>query len=464
MNFFHWQMLSSKVLLTATIVSAALAASPTFNVSSNNTILQNLHALSMSNMNTSVSYISLLLGLNTSCTSQVTQLLNSSDAMNLTFFAPSDSAFNNITGWPDLGANFCDSCSSNSSASMEGEGGVGSSNNSSSSSCPTGCNSTALGFNATAPELAPCLSEILQYHLLNESLFFNDTRFDFLNSSFTNITVLPTYLNSSCLVHLSNSTNMTTDGTAGGADAEQSENQLQSNNQYLVFNITNNNSSSLDEASSMSSPFNITLLHGINAPANVTVFNIQSSNGVLHVVDAVLIPPANFSQTVNFTFNNMTGQDGSSNESDNNGGSNSTIPFLNQTELEMMANMTGITVFLPDPEGMQQDSNSSSNSFNLTNFVFPQVIFNNQSFSSTGNLSEGVFVQQNFTNINGENVTFLFGRNNSLLVNGTEVSRSNILMDNGVLHLLNSTQLFSQDQSFGNGQNLLSRVRRFLKL
>ncbi len=466
----------TKLLLTASFATSVFAASPAFNVSvsASNTILQNLQALAMSNMNTSVSYINLLLGMNTSCTSEVAQLLNSSEAMNLTFFAPSDSAFSNITGWPDLGANFCNNCNNTSSSGLNtgnSSSSTGSSSgacNNSSSSCAQGCNSTAVGFNATASELSPCLSEVLQYHVLNESLYFNETRFGFLNRSSTNVTVLPTYLNSSCLVHLSNTTN----NTSGGQS--QSSNQTQSNNQYLVFNITNTNSSSSSgsgqgqSSSNMTSPYNVTILHGINTPANVTSFDIQSSNGVLHIIDAVLIPPANFSQTLNYTYNMTQSQSNSSNSTGSSSGgssNNSSLLFLNQTDLSMLANMTGITVLLPDPEGMQQSGNSSNNSFNVTDYVFPQVIFNNQSFVNIGNLTDGVFLQQNFTNINGQNVTFLFGRNYSVIVNGTQITKSNILMDNGVLHLLNSTQLssHSQNQSQDQSQPILTRLLRFFK-
>lgn len=449
------------------LVGSAIAASSPMDVSANNTILQNLQALANSMNNSSVNYINLLLGMNTSCTSQIAQLLNSSDSsMNLTFFAPSDAAFNNITGWPDLGADFCSICnqtsSSNSSQSSGGasQGGM----NGGGRNCSSSCNSTALDFNATASQLAPCIPEILQYHVLNQSLYFNETTFGFLNRSSSNITVLPTYLNSSCLVHLTNSSSSgnNTGGAAGAGSGDQSgENSMsnstsQSNNQFLVFNITkNNDSQGSNGGSSMnsSSPYNVSISHGINIPANVTVFDIQSSNGVLHIIDALLIPPANMSQTLNYTFN-------STNSTSNNSSSGSSALF-NQTELSQYYNMSGITIFLPDPESAQ-GQNMSNGSFNVSDYVFPELIFNNQSFLNIGNLSDGVFLQQNYTNINGQNVTLLFGRNYSVLINGTAVTRSNILMDNGVMHLLNATQLQSSP-GLTSGQGILSRLSRFLK-
>lgn len=408
-------------------------------ISINNTILQNLQALAMNQTlsdekNSSLSYISLLLALNSSCTSNFTQMLNSSSG-NMTFFAPSDEAFRKIPGFPDFGPNFCQSCDISGSGGGIGErlrGRI----HSTQATCPVGCNSTATNLNATSAELMPCLPQILQYHLLNESLSFNNTSFGFLNRSEYNMTVLPTFLNSTCLVNLANTTGNVT------------EMQESSNNQVLVFNITNrsNSSSEIDviQPGNFSSNFNVSILHGINMPANVTVFDIQSSNGILHVIDALLIPPANFTQTLNATYKNST----STSSEIMSSSFNSTLPlFLNNTNLEMYANMSGITVFLPDPLTISNStSNSTSSSgtgFNITNYIFNSLLYNNRTIESIGNLtSPSVFIQQNLTNLNGENVTILFGRDNSMIFNGTSrVTQSNILMKNGVLHLIDGSNL-----------------------
>jgi uncharacterized surface protein with fasciclin (FAS1) repeats len=425
-------------------------------VSPNNTILQNLYALAMnqtSSQNTSLSYISLLLGLNTSCTANLTEMLNSTSG-NYTFFAPSDQAFRAIPGFPDFGANFCQRCNgsynanANSSGSGSGFGRVISrifqndqGIQQQQPQCPVGCNDTSLAINATSSQLMPCLPLILQYHLLNESLTFNSTSFGFLNSSNYNLTVLPTMLNSSCLVNLVNATNGATNFT------NDTSSGVLHNNQVLVFNISSsmNDNSSLSESQQSvgSSQFNVTILHGINAPANVTKFDIPSSNGILHVVDSLLIPPANMTATINSTYSNSS----SSVDGMLNSGFSS---FLNQTDLEMYANMSGITVFLPDTNStnsIETSDNNSLSSFNITNYIFPSLLYNNRSFEIIGNLSDGVFFQQNLTNLNGENVTILFGRNNAMLFNGSRVTQSNILMKNGVLHLFNASQ-----SVFGTGE------------
>lgn len=430
-------------------------------VSPNNTILQNLYALSLNQTyNATLSYITLLLGLNTSCTSNVTEMLNSSSG-NYTFFAPSDQAFRAIPGFPDFGSNFCDNCGGGpekGSGSRVGGGGGGliarifqsdqGSAQSQQSQCSKGCNDTSLSLNATSPQLMPCLPQILQYHLLNESLIFNATTFGFLNRSSYNLTVLPTMMNSSCLVNLVNS-------TAGGMN-ETMGSGPGGNNQVLVFNITSNGNSTGSVGSS--SGFNVTILHGINRPANVTVFDIESSNGVLHVIDALLIPPANMTDTINATYATMGGP--SSPVS-----SNSTS-FLNQTELQQYSNMSGITVFLPDLSDNSTSSNSTSSpsNFNLTNYIFPSLLYNNRSFDLIGNLSDGVFFQQNLTNLNGDNVTILFGRNNAMLFNGSRVTQSNILMKNGVLHLFSpSESIFGSGNATGNGPSSAMGLGRILR-
>lgn len=444
-------------------------------ISANNTILQNLYALSLNQSyyslsNSSLSYISLLLGLNSSCTTNVTQILNSTSG-NYTFFAPSDQAFRSIQGFPDFGSDFCQNCNesgSNSNSTNSRGGGIISRMFQSDSSgqqgqCPRGCNETSLAYNATSSQLMPCLPQMLQYHLLNESLSFNSTSFGFLNRSLFNLTVLPTMLNSSCLVNLSNS-------TSGSSNNSSS---IMPNNQVLVFNITNasNNSSSSNNSGNSggssslasspsnstfgSSPFNVTILHGINQPANVTVFDIPSSNGILHIIDALLIPPANLTDTLLYTYSNHSSTTNNNNNSTTNSNSSSSsnstaLPsFLNQTDLEMYANMSGITVFLPNLNSTSgsstnstSNSTSTSSSFNITDYIFPTLLYNNRSFETIGNLTDGVFFQQNLTNLNGQNVTVLFGRNNAMRFNGSEVTESNILMKNGVLHLFQAPEGF----------------------
>ena len=444
--------------------STIQSGSSMMQVSPNNTILQNLYALSLNqtaSQNASLSYISLLLGLNTSCTTNVTQLLNSSSG-NYTFFAPSDQAFRAIPGFPDFGPNFCDNCGGGGGNKPFSSGGGGlfsrifQSEKEQPQQCSKGCNDTSLSLNATSPQLMACLPQMLQYHLLNESLTFNATTFGFLNRSSYNLTVLPTLMNSSCLVNLGGKNQGNETMGATGASGTSG------NYQVLVFNISSSSGNDSSSGSTGLSGFNVTILHGINSPANVTVFDVASSNGVLHVVDALLIPPANMTETINATYST------SNSTSSNLNNSTSALPsFLNQTDLQMYNNMSGITVFLPDLSGNISSPSSSSSfaSFNLTNYIFPSLLYNNRSFEVIGNLSDGVFFQQNLTNLNGENVTILFGRNNAMLFNGSRVTQSNILMKNGVLHVFSpSESIFGANgpnpQANGTPPSALGRILR----
>lgn len=513
-----------KQVFALTLISYACGSSGSgsLQVSPNNTILQNLYALSMNSSyfqtpNSSLSYLTLLLGLNTSCTSNLTRILNESSG-NMTFFAPSDMAFRAVPGFPDFGPNFGENCLSSSSGSSGsggagGSGGVGlisrifqsspSGSSNQSSSCPMGCNDTSLALNATSPQLMSCLPLMLQYHLLNSSLTFNSTTFGFLNRSSYNLTVMPTMLNASCLVNLVNSssgmvnaTNETSGNVAPPVGMFQSSNGgdsgIMQNNQVLVFNISSSSNSSgsllggnpnaggsRSGSSQNSNGFNVTILHGINTPANVTVFDIPSSNGVLHVIDALLIPPANMTDTINATYSSS---DDSSGNNTSGSGSSSMLPsFLNQTELEKYSNMSGITIFLPDSNSLGNLNNTSNNNstssgsgsgsssnFNLTNYIFPSLLYNNRSFEVIGNLSDGVFFQQNLTNLNGDNITILFGRNNAMLFNGSRVIQSDILMKNGVLHLFDaSNSIFSSggggSSEPGNNSTVAASLGRILR-
>ena len=415
-------------------------------------------------------------------------MLNSTSG-NYTFFAPSDQAFRAIPGFPDFGPNFCDNCGGGGGKSNRNpnSGGLlarffqsdqGALRQQQQGQCPKGCNDSSLSLNATSSQLIPCLPQILQYHLLNESVYFNSTSFGFLNRSTYNLTVTPTMLNSSCLVDLANSSSAgnnqsnETMGSVGPAepgvgalqqDGNSGMNDANSNSQVLVFNITNSGNNT---GSSGSSSFNVTILHGINRPANVTIFDIPSSNGVLHVIDALLIPPANMTDTINATYAMSSSNSSMSESFNSSGNSTSSLPsFLNQTELEMYSNMSGITVFLPESNSTGSNSIAASN-FNLTNYIFPTLLYNNRSFEVIGNLSDGVFFQQNLTNLNGVNVTVLFGRNNAMLFNGSRVTQSNILMKNGVLHLFSPSESIFGGGGSGNAggsNNTLIGLGRILR-
>jgi uncharacterized surface protein with fasciclin (FAS1) repeats len=426
---------------SATPTSAA--SLPT--LSPNNTILQNLHALAYNSSlagNNTVILMDLLLGLNSSCLSNITSLLNSTSG-NLTFFVPNDAAIMDLSGYPMAlqNASLCPQRLANAGDSVRS--GIGMARffqqtppvSPIRSGCGM-CNSSATNANATLANMLPCTSDFLSYHLLNTSLVFNETYFPFLNNASSssasgsealNITVLPSYLNSSCLVELS----------SGSGNETSSGNGAQS--QVLVFNVTSGSGGNGQNGAS-ASPFNATILHGaVFPPANVSYGNIECSNGILHIVDSVLVPPANLTDSLSSVFNSTSASQNSTQLS------NSTLPpglssFLNQTQLGNLLNMTGFTLFLPD---IRNASNATSElgRFNVSDYIFPSLIYNNQTYELIGNLTESVYIQQNFTNINNASVPFLWGRNYSMLVNGTGVSESNILLSNGVLHLLNLTDL-----------------------
>lgn len=149
------------------------------------------------------------------------------------------------------------------------------------SQCQKECNDSSLSINATSAQVMPCLPNTLRCHLLNESIYFNSTSFGFLRSSSYNLTVLPTMLNSSCLVNIADfsprSMSQTNYIMPLGRDlSAQQGKSLQLNGNYVVFNISNTNSSSGSSSlNQASSGFNVSILHGINNQANVTVFNTQ---------------------------------------------------------------------------------------------------------------------------------------------------------------------------------------------
>jgi transforming growth factor-beta-induced protein len=147
--------------------------------------------------------------------------------------------------------------------------------------------------------------------------------------------------------------------------------------------------------------------------ANV-IDTIQASNGVIHVVDKVILPPASISDTLIAE------------------GYTDLAATLNATNLTSTVNgLAGATVFAPSNEALAAAKpildklNATQVDAILKYHVVPAVAYSTQ-------LSNG----QSIKTAQGENVTVTLA-GNEVLVNDARVQPKDILASNGVIHAIN---------------------------
>jgi uncharacterized surface protein with fasciclin (FAS1) repeats len=240
---------------------------------------------------------------------------------------------------------------------------------------------TTIGEKGFDPVLVKnCLTEMASYHIIPGLQFIALER---LGNVSEVVTVLPTMLNSTSapsLVKLdaNNSQSLVVNQTASG---------------FLVNQRVN---------------------FGVLPPAKIIYKNITCLNGIIQGIDRVLIPPPNLYQSLQVL---------------NPGNSWNALrtPDLAQPVMSM----SNATIFLP-MSGFELRSpaeallRSTSSLYNYTEYVTNQrVLFNNQ---TNGSL--------NLTMVNGVERNVTFGQNYTMHMDGVKVLLSNILVKNGVLHLL----------------------------
>lgn len=164
-------------------------------------------------------------------------------------------------------------------------------------------------------------------------------------------------------------------------------------------------------------PVESRLLYGALPPSRVIRANITCANGVVHVIDRMLLPPTNLTRTLELL----------------------QMPFylgaLRSAGQEwMISREPSVTIFLPDA-AMQREPGSPEQvyerlqpvSFNYADYTFPnQLIYANRTSGPPLNI----------TSLSGFPSFVTYSAASEMLLNGTmRIVRPNILLQNGVLHI-----------------------------
>ncbi|CEP13126.1 hypothetical protein [Parasitella parasitica] len=260
-------------------------------------------------------------------------------------------------------------------------------------------------------------TDIFNYHLVNESVQLNDTQNATIifNTLLTNSSVdklgfgLPLLLQQA----------QQDEGQDQGQNQNQTQGQGQGQNQSQV--LWHNLQQQVDGTSnSTNSSANWTVGSSPGNSANIRLNEtIKASNGMVYVIDKILVPPVSPTDSLNAIQNA------------------SFFEWLltKSAENSTLDNTSNITMFVPTNDALQNlnftDLNNETLQGALKAHIVPGVYY------TTNLTSESTTVES----VGGTNITLTNSdptSNSSVTVNNAHVVQGNILLNNGVMHLIDS--------------------------
>ncbi|KAF2633675.1 Fasciclin-domain-containing protein [Macroventuria anomochaeta] len=160
---------------------------------------------------------------------------------------------------------------------------------------------------------------------------------------------------------------------------------------------------------------NVTFFSGLLANSSVTQADVNFTGGVIHVIDRFLVLPEVVSDTL--TTANLTGLRGA----------------LNKTDLlEAVDTTSDVTIFAPSTEAFQNIGSVLANASteDIANILTYHVV------NGTVGYSSGIENGTVLTTLNGANLTITIGDEGSIFVNSARVTIADILVANGVVHVI----------------------------
>ncbi|ORX96621.1 Fasciclin-domain-containing protein [Basidiobolus meristosporus CBS 931.73] len=171
--------------------------------------------------------------------------------------------------------------------------------------------------------------------------------------------------------------------------------------------------------------------------AKVIKADLESSNGVTHIIDQVLLPPISPSETAKAA--NLT----------------TLVELLTKANItSTIDGFKGATIFAPSNEALRSFDTTKLNATALADLLKYHVITTTVGYSSE--LKDGLLATAQGSNVNIKN------NNGVLTVNNAKVITPNVLTSNGVVHVVDSVLVPGQATSFSDkSQNSASAVQAF---
>ncbi|KAI8331267.1 FAS1 domain-containing protein, partial [Choanephora cucurbitarum] len=247
--------------------------------------------------------------------------------------------------------------------------------------------------------------DVLYYHVVNQSIILSNNTMVF-NTLLTNSTVdklgygLPLF----------QASNGTSDNGA-------------SNNSTIGDGQTNDTTSSIWTVGTGTE----------NDASFATNQSIQGSNGIAYIIDKILVPPENPNQTLNELANASLFDS-----------------LLGQFSGDSLDTSSNITLFVPVNQALQNINNTSLDSQTSSQIVLAHVVPG--IYYSTNLTSQPTTV----TSLAGTNISITNANDssdNNMQVNGFNVVHPNVLLNNGVMHLIDGVLDYVSSQPMGNNTN-----------
>ncbi|GAA5799273.1 hypothetical protein HPULCUR_004683 [Helicostylum pulchrum] len=178
---------------------------------------------------------------------------------------------------------------------------------------------------------------------------------------------------------------------------------------------------------------NLTVGDGLGYDASINnTFN--ASNGAIYIINKVLVPPVNFTGTLGAVQNASVFESllNRTNTTDQNMSLFQMLLDSSNITAKDLNDATNITVFVPSNDALENIDVSNLDNQTINNMIQAHIF-------------QGVYYSTNLTDnspitaeseYGGSNVTLEENTDNGFTVNGTNVVQPNILLNNGVMHLI----------------------------
>ncbi|CAO3684202.1 hypothetical protein G6F70_001951 [Rhizopus microsporus] len=364
-------------------------------------------------------------------------LLNQSET-NITVFIPSDQVYQAISS-------FMNSTNNTTNGGGTTNGGTNNGNSSNGGTSTNGSENNGASFNMSQYFTSPYImnfnmTDVIYYHIVNESILIQDL---FSNDTMGNATVVNSLVSNDTINRLGYGVQLLLQKIQANQTNSTETSGNQTNGTETSGNQTNSTETSGDQSSTLvtdgssnnNTGFNYTIGNGFGYATINTTQIVQTSNGIIYIIDKVLVPPVDFNLTLealpNITqFSNLTTEQFNITQFEQ---LFTTLNATNSSAFETLANMTNVTYFVPVDNAFAMTGESQVDNQTLPNLLAAHIVQGVYYTTNITNATEDITAQS----LAGQNIT-LSKNDTSFFVNNATIVVPDILLDSGVVHLIDT--------------------------